>query len=88
MNVSVAEGLKMSLRVKRVKVVREDCARSEYAAGATWHDLHAFASAHRRDREERQRRAVPRPAQSESCSFPLIISLVVSRCYIVAQSSA
>jgi len=40
----------MSLRVKRVKVVREDCARSEYAAGATWHDLHAFASARRREK--------------------------------------
>lgn len=29
-----------------------DRARSEYAAGATWHDLHAFASA----REETRRR--------------------------------
>jgi hypothetical protein len=59
----------MSLRVKRVKVVREDCARSEYAAGATWHDLHAFASARRRDREKRQRRAVPRSAQNKSGNF-------------------
>lgn len=33
-------------------------ARAEYAAGATWHDLHAFASAlRRRDREERRRRS-------------------------------
>lgn len=41
-------------------------ARAEYAAGATWHDLHAFASACRRDREERRRRAAPRSAQ---CKF-------------------
>lgn len=39
--------------------------RAHSEAGATWHDLHAFASVCRRDREERRRRAAPRLARSK-----------------------